>query len=332
MIGGSRHESSGGDGAGRKRTSPHRPRTALVLGAGGIKTVCHIGLFKALKRENIPIDLVVGSSGGGLFGAAFALGVEPEQIERWVRVYWRPAVFRDFGYLQFLKMLSPRHLHFDENFGIIKGEEVRRLLTRLFGRLTFENTKIALRVVATDLQTGDAVVVREGSLVEAIRASVAIPVFFQPYRVDGRYLVDGALCAPLPIEHAIAESAEVIICMGFPNQPYEHIDTPLRLVTQIMRISGNRLYRAELAFHARNPNVEVVPVEIQFEARLGMRDVAEIPRLIEAGEQAAMARMPYIKRTIANFNSTGNRAKRRLRLSVRRALRTSISDLPEYGG
>jgi NTE family protein len=156
-------------------------------------------------------------------------------------------------------------------------------------------------------------------------------VLFQPYRVGGRWLVDGALSSPLPIEHAIAEGAEVIISMGFPSQLHDRIDGPLRLVTQIMRISGNRLYRAELAFHARNPTIEVVPVEVQCEAHVGMRDVHEIPALIQAGEEAAIARMPYIKRTIDTFHSARNRAKRRLRLQARRALRTSISDLPEYG-
>jgi len=308
-----------------------RPRTALVLGSGGIRTVCHVGLFKVLREEGIPIDMVVGSSGGSLFGAAIALGTEPEVIERWVLRYWRRELFRDYGYRQLFKMVSPRLLHFDENFGILRGEAVRRLLGVLFGHNTFDDTVIPLRVVATDLQAGEPVVLREGSIVEAIRASISIPVLFQPYRVDGRYLVDGALCAPLPIEHAIAEGAEVIISMGFPSAVHPRIDGPLRLVTQIMRISGNRLYRAELAFHARNPSIEVVPVEVQCEAHIGMRDTHEIPTLIRAGEEAARVRIPYIKRTIESFHSAGNRTKRHLRLRVRRALRTSISDLPEYG-
>jgi NTE family protein len=308
-----------------------RPRTALVLGSGGIRTVCHIGLFKALHREGIPIDLVVGSSGGSLFGAAYALGTDPDQIEYWVLRHWRKELFRDYGYSQLLKMFSPKLLHFDESFGVLRGEALRELFARLFGRCTFDDLEIPMRIVATDLQSGEAVVLSEGSLVEAVRASVAIPVLFQPYRVDGRWLVDGALSSPLPIEHAIAAGAEVIISMGFPSQLHHRIDGPLRLVTQIMRISGNRLYRAELAYHARNPNIEVVPVEVQCEAHVGMRDTKEIPGLIAAGEEAGIARMPYIKRTIESFHSPRNRTKRNLRLRVRRVLRTSISDLPEYG-
>jgi NTE family protein len=316
---------------GLSRHAPRRPRTALVLGAGGIKTVAHVGLFKALRREKIPIDLVVGSSGGALFGGAFACEADPEQLERWVVRYWRRELFRDYGYSQLFKMFSPRLLRFDEHFGIIKGESVRRLLGHLFGRLRFEDLPISLRVVATDLQNGEAVLLREGSLAEAIRASIAIPVLFPPYRVGGRWLLDGAVSAPLPIEHAIAEGAEVIIAMGFPSALHSRIDGPLRLVTQLMRISGNRLYRAELAYHARNPNIEVVPVEVECEPNIGMRDVQEIPRLVALGEEAAEQQMPFIRRTLATFHSPPNRAKRRLRLSVRRALRTSVAELPEYG-
>jgi len=309
-----------------------RPRTALVLGAGGIKSVCHLGLFRALEREEIPIDLVVGSSGGSLFGASFALGTPSAEVEHWVHRYWKQEIFRDYGFRQLLKMLSPRRFRFDENFGIIKGEEVRKVFVKLFGQLSFSDTKIPLRVVASDLQTGEPVVFDSGSLVEAIRASISMPVFFQPHRVNGRYLVDGALAAPLPLEFAIEAGAEVIICMGFANRPHRRIDSPLRLVTQLMKISGTQLYRATLAYYARNPEVEVLPIELELDSRLGMRDVAEIPRLIDLGEEAAMACIPYIRQTLAEFHSPRNRAKRRMRLVARRTLRTSLLEMPHFKG
>lgn len=313
----------GGNGA-------RRPRTALVLGAGGIKTVCHLGLLRALQREQIPVDLVVGSSGGALFGAAYALGTESEEIERWVRAYWKSELFRDYDYRQLFKMLSPRHFNFDENFGIIRGEHVRSVFSRLFGKLTFRDTRVPLRIVASDLLAGEPVVLHDGPLVEAIRASISMPVFFQPHRINGRFLVDGALCAPLPLEFAIEAGAEVIICMGFANRPYRRIDSPLRLVTQIMKISGTLLYRAELAYHSRNPNVEVIAIELELDSTLGMRDVDEIPRLIELGEEVSNERMPLIKQTIAGFHTPRNRLKRRLRPHVRRLLRTASAGLPDY--
>jgi len=314
------------------RPKPRRPRTGLVLGAGGIKSVCHVGLFRALEQEEIPIDLVVGSSGGSLFGAALALGTPADEIERWVERFWRQELFRDYGYRQLLKMLSPRRFRFDENFGIIKGDEIHKVIRRLFGGLTFADTKIPLRIVASDLQTGEPVVFSSGSLAEAIRASISMPVFFQPHRVGGRYLVDGALAAPLPLEFAIEAGAEVIVCMGFANRPHRNIDSPLRLVTQLMKISGTQLYRATLAYYARHPEIEVVPIELELSSGLGMRDVAEIPRLIDLGEAAAAARMPFIRQTLAEFHSRRNRLKRRMRLVARRALRTTLLDMPDFKG
>ena len=316
---------------GLARKAP-RPKVALVLGAGGIKSVCHLGLFRVLQRENIPVDLIVGSSGGSLFGASYALGVDARQIETWVERYWKQEIFQDYGYRQMLKMLSPRRLKFDENFGIIKGEEVRRVFRKLFGELSFEDTKIPLRVVASDLQAGEAVVLQSGSLVEAIRASISMPVFFQPHFVDGRYLVDGALCAPLPLEFAIAEGAEVIISMGFANRPHDRIDSPLRLVSQIMKISGTALQRATVAYFARNSSIEVVPIELELDSALGMRDVAEIPRLIDLGEAVAQKMLPAVRHTIEAFHSPTHRMKRHLRSIARRCLRTSFLDLPRLSG
>jgi NTE family protein len=272
---------------------------------------------------------VVGSSGGSLFGASYALGIESSQIEHWVRVYWKSELFRDYGYRQIVKMLSPRRFRFDENFGIIKGEQVLATFTKLFGDLTFSDTRVPLRVVASDLLRGEPVVLQSGSLKEAIRASVSMPVFFQPHRMDGRYLVDGALCAPLPLDVAVGEGAEVILAMGFANKPHERIDSPLRLVTQLMKISGTQLLRMTLSYHACNPNVEVIPMELELESALGMRDVHEIPRLVDMGEEMAMRRMDVIRRTIESFHSPTNRMKRVLRARARRVFHTGHR-VPEF--
>ncbi len=309
-----------------------RARTALVWGAGGIKSVCHVGLLRVLERENIPIDLIVGSSGGSLFGAAYALGATAEQIEHWVNRFWTRQIFRDYGYRQMAKMIWPRRMRFDESFGIIKGEHVRRVFQRLFGDLRFEDTRIPLRVVASDLQAGEPVLLQEGPLVDAIRASISMPVFFQPCLLNGRYLVDGAVCAPLPLEYAIIEGAEVIISMGFANRPHPHIDSPLRLVTQLMKISGTQVYRASLAYYARNPNIEIVPLELELDSALGMKDTGEIPRLMDLGEETALDLLPVIRKTIRDFHSPKNQLKRRLRRVARRALRTSLVPLPEFHG
>jgi NTE family protein len=312
-----------------RNTPNRRPKVALVLGAGGIKTACHVGLLRVLQRENIPVDLVVGSSGGSLFGASYALGIEASQIEHWVRVYWRSELFRDYGYRQLMKMLSPRRFRFDENFGIIKGEQVLGTFSKLFGDLTFSDTRVPLRVVASDLLRGEPVVLQRGPLKEAIRASVSMPVFFQPHQMDGRYLVDGALCAPLPLDVAVAEGAEVILAMGFANRPHERIDSPLRLVTQLMKISGTQLLRMTLSYHACNPNVEVIPMELELESALGMRDVHEIPRLIDLGEEIAVRRLDVIRRTVDTFHSPTNRMKRLLRARARRVFRTGHR-VPEF--
>ena len=97
-----------------------------------------------------------------------------------------------------------------------------------------------------------------------------------------------------------------------------------------MKISGTQLLRTTLAYHARNPKVEVIPMELELDSALGMRDVEEIPRLMDLGEQTAQRRIASIRRIIENFHSPTNRMKRLLRSKARRVFHTSEVKLPEY--
>ena len=300
-----------------------RPRTALVLGSGGIRTVCHVGLFKVLREEGIPIDMVVGSSGGSLFGAAIALGTEPDVIERWVLRYWRRELFRDYGYRQLFKMVSPRLLHFDENFGILRGEAVRRLLGVLFGHNTFDDTVIPLRVVATDLQAGEPVVLREGSIADAVRASSAIPGILSPLRLGGRNLVDGAVVEPLPIAAAAALGPHRVLAGNVLKPPASRAIAPRplprprrkgvrsavrdRVERWLLRQAGggaavgdeapNRLEVVMRSFHvmqyrlaaAAYPDAGAIEPEV---GRFGWFDFPRVEEIVDEGYRAYRARFP----------------------------------------
>ena len=117
---------------------PHSPKVALVLGAGGIKAIASLGLFRVLVREKIPLDLIVASSGGSLFATAFALYPgELEKIERFLWSYWKPEIFRDFDYSGLLlSLVSPRRRPV-ERFGIIKGKRILRNINAMFPEKTF---------------------------------------------------------------------------------------------------------------------------------------------------------------------------------------------------
>lgn len=285
----------------RSASCQTRPLTALVLGAGGIKTVCHVGLIRVLQREHIPIDLVIGSSGGSLFGAAFAMGVEAGEIEKWIHRYWRRDILRDWSYAQVLRAVIPARGGVEEGVGIIRGDALRAVLSRFFGHLTFGATQIPLQIVATDLLTGEAVALRHGLLVDAIRASISIPFFIKPCRVDGRLLVDGALTAPLPLECAVAAGSQVVIWMGFGSHLRKRIGPPFGFIRRLAKIQQAQLYRAALACCARVPGVSMVSMEVQMDEELGLCDVAAIPRLIKLGEMVAEAHLTELEQALQQF-------------------------------
>ena len=278
------------------------PRIALILGSGGIKCLASIGLLKALQRENIIPDVVVGSSGGSLFGAVFAAGEHPDRIEELVLKMWQKKEFRDIKYFDMLKLLFPRFLRYSEMFGFIRGNRIEKIFREYFGEVSFKNTKIPLLLVATDFFSGEEVVLDSGSISEAVRASIGIPVFFQPKKIAGKTLIDGGVSNPLPIDVAIRYGADIIIAMGFESPTYRKIDSPLKTLLHLTGLSMNNLLMANYAVHNMAHHYEIIMVYPTFSENFHFFDIERIPEIIHIGEQATVQELPNIKSAIKNFN------------------------------
>ena len=115
-----------------------------------------------------------------------------------------------------LKATKDGSLRFNEKSGLVDDSVMNKKLRDFFGEWNFSDLKIPIKVVATDLLAGEKVILSDGSVFDAIRASIAIPIIFPPWEVDGRLLVDGTASDPLPIDVAIQDGADIIIAMGFP--------------------------------------------------------------------------------------------------------------------
>lgn len=165
-----------------------RKKVSLVLGSGGARGIAHLGVIKWLIEHDFEINEVVGCSIGSLIGAAFAEGKHTE-LGEWLSKLTKREVFRlmDFS---------------DPRFGFLKGQKVLSTLQEVFEDLPIENMKIKYTAVATDLTNEEDVVFRSGSVYNAIRASIAIPgVFKSVITTEGRFLVDGGVLNPLPINY-----------------------------------------------------------------------------------------------------------------------------------
>jgi NTE family protein len=274
-------------------------RVALVIGAGSVKCAAALGLQKVLTRAGIPLDRIVGCSGGSIYAALMAAGYPAEDVIELTKRTWTREVTSKRDRRALLKILFPKLMKFDEEFGMRDDRLVMKTFREVFDGLSFETMKVPLHIAATDFHTGEQVVLSSGSLVDAVRASIAIPFVFKPWRVDGRLLMDGFLSDPLPVGIAIKEGADVIIAMGFESPYQTRVDSPGRFAFQLSSVVTNNLLKSNYAFHNLAHHSEVIPIVPVFSQRIRLFDTDKIPSIVEDGERAAEAQLPYLKRLLA---------------------------------
>ncbi len=280
------------------------PRVGLVLSGGGARGAAHVGVLKVLEEQRIPIHAIAGTSMGAVVGGLYASGLSASEIasliesEEWRAAFTEPAP-RD--------RLSFRRKSEDQNFlvkfplgiksgsfrlptGLVSGQRVSQALRRVTfpvaGRAQFDQLPIPFRAVATDLETGDAVVLDSGDLVDAMRASLAAPGVFAPVEIDGRLLVDGGLANNLPIDVAQTMDVDVLIVVdvGFPLRKRDTLDSVTTISNQMLSIlirRGSDAQRERLAAS-----------DILISPDLGEAssfDFAIIPQATSLGESAARA-------------------------------------------
>jgi NTE family protein len=280
------------------------PRVGLVLSGGGARGAAHIGVLKVLEEQRIPVHAIAGTSMGAVVGGLYASGLSAAEIatlidsEEWRAGFSEPAP-RD--------RLSFRRKSEDQNFlvkfplgiksgsfrlpkALVSGQRVSQVLRRVtfpVARLdAFDQLPIPFRAVATDLETGDPVVLSGGDLVDAMRASLAAPGVFAPVEIDGRLLVDGGLANNLPVDVAQAMGVDVLIVVdvGFPLRKRDTLDSVTTISNQMLSIlirRGSDMQRARLGAS-----------DILISPDLGEAssfDFAIIPQATDLGESAARA-------------------------------------------
>jgi NTE family protein len=287
-----------GDGAPAPGPEPGG-RVAVVIGSGSVKCAAALGLIKILQRERIGVDMVVGCSGGSLYAACIALGWTAEESEDATRRLWTREVTRRRNRRALLSVLLPRLFPFSERFGLVDDRLILERLQQAFGGKRFADARIPLFLTATDFHNGEQVVLSSGALVDAIRASIAIPYVFQPWAVDGRLLMDGFLSDPMPVGVAIRNGANVIVTMGFESPFQPRVSSLMRMAFQLSSIMSNNLLRSNYAFHNLAHHSEIIPIIPQFEKRISLFDTDKIPYVIEEGERATERQLPYLRQLLA---------------------------------
>jgi NTE family protein len=277
-----------------------RNRVAVVIGSGSVKCAAALGLLKVLDREGIAIDLIVGCSGGSLYAALIALGHTAADAEEMTRRLWTRELTKRRNYRSFLSAVLPQMFGFSEQFGLVNDALIVDRLHSAFGDSVFEKTRIPLFLTATDFHTGEQAVFSQGSIVDAIRASIAIPYVFRPWKIGDHLYVDGFLSDPMPVGVAIKHGADVIVTMGFESPYQPKINSPVRFAFQLSSITSNNLLKSNFAFHSLAHHAEILPIIPEFDDRIHLFDTDKIPHVIEEGERAAERQVPYLRRLLAS--------------------------------
>jgi len=216
-----------------------RPRVGLVLSGGSAHGLAHVGVLKLLEELRLPVDVVAGTSMGSIVGGFYAAGMSPAEMERLVRtIDWEDVLddrttrdrlsFRRkqddlLNYFDLEMGLTRRGIAFPS--GLIAGQKLGFLLKSLtlgtVGIASFDDLPVPFRCVATDIATGEKVVLSDGSLADAIRASMSMPGVFSPVPRGAQLLVDGGLVENLPVSEALAMGADVVIAVDVSSDKFD---------------------------------------------------------------------------------------------------------------
>lgn len=285
---------------GTTAAAPTRRKVALVIGAGSLKCAAAFGVVKVLQNHGVPIDLVVGCSGGAFCASWVAAGGgDADEAAARFAQGWKGA-FRRVDYRAILSAVFPRLLRFTNRASIVDDRAINAAIRGYMGESTFEALPTPLYLVATDFITGEPVVLHQGRVDDAIRATIALPLILPPWPIDGRHLVDGAVCNPLPVDVAVKEGADIIIAVGFEDPLMTSFDSGAGLVRQLITLLVNHLYRAQFAFYNLVHHAETLIIVPQIDQRVGLDDVHLVPYLMERGAEAAEAEIPYLLRLLAS--------------------------------
>ena len=246
-----------------------RRKVGLALGGGFARGIAHLGVLQALEQSKIPIDCIAGTSAGALAGIAFASGRPFDEVVR------KAAVIRfgNFGQWRFSRM------------SLASNQRLELYPKKFLGVDTFEELKVPLAIVATDLVSGEAVSYTDGLLGPPLRASCAYPDLFQPVEYDGRMLVDGFIAAAVPVDAVRAMGAGVVIAVFLEA---ESIERPKNVVDVI----GRSFSIARL-----QSDVVITPKLREF----AWDDFARTSELVGAGREAALAALPQIQAALRSI-------------------------------
>lgn len=288
------------------RDIPH-PRIGLALSGGAARGISHVGVMRALQENKIEVDCIAGTSAGSLVGGAIASGMPLDEIEALAKsLRWR-----DVGRMTMSRL------------GVQSNEHLADFLRRRLPVSRFEDFPIAFAAVATDLRTGEAIVMRDtGDAAFAIRASCAIPGWYVPVIAeDGRQLVDGGLVANIPTSVARSLGADIVIAVDVNAEGAKFLGPSVSIIGVVLQ-SMLLVQRTVSTYELKNSDVIIKPKV----GHIRWDEMGRAHELLKAGYEAGLEAVPEIRTLIEQASQSAPRwyqLRRRREAEARRLLQSS---------
>jgi NTE family protein len=289
-------------------TPPHRPRIGLALSGGGALGLAEIGVIQWMEENHIPVDRIAGTSMGSIIGAMYATGMSPAEIQKFVeKIDWDEAFLPEPGYTQISYRRKQDRRDFLINAplglkhglrgpnGFNSGHGVGLLLDRIAfpesGVASFDDLPIPFRCVATDMLSGEGIVLRDGQLAQAVRASMAIPGVFTPVEINDRVLADGGMVQNIPVETVLEMNADAVIAveLRLPPGNLTQLETITGVLSRAVDVMITQNERRSLALANATVSISMGGFEVT--------DYARVKELVELGHQSAATQsavlLPY---------------------------------------
>jgi NTE family protein len=294
-----------------------RKPVGLALGGGGARGLAHIGVLRVIEKEEIPVDLIAGTSIGALVGGAYASGSSSDELQKKAEAYLNSNEFRssairafeaahakgEVGLAQKIETYLRNHFYLIQAMfkpGILSNEDFQVTIDYFIPDIQIEETRIPFRAVATDLVSGEEITFSKGSLRQAVMASCAVPGAIMPLREGERLLSDGGTICRVPTSVARREGADIVIAVVVDRGiGSEELRTVVDVYLRVSEIMGERLKQYELAA----ADVVILP-EV---GETHWSSFSQAMNLVDEGEKAAREKLDEIRRLVPGL-------KKRIRL------------------
>jgi Predicted esterase of the alpha-beta hydrolase superfamily len=263
-------------------TSNSRKKIGLALGSGALKGIAHIGVIKVLEKNHIPIDFIAGSSIGALVGALYAANPDSKALEK---IVLATDLKRSLGLL-------------DPGFkkGLLRGKKIEQFLKQYLSHKDFKDLKIPLVIAATNLKTGEAEIIKEGDVISAVRASISLPVVFEPIQREGQWLVDGGMTMPLPVKPLKDMGADIVLAVNLYNYSKRSRRFSKIKISKIGSESAEIMLYQLAKRDIKEAQVVIAP---DVEGYNLLELIKHRRKILRLGEEAAEEKIPLIKKLLA---------------------------------